>query len=220
MNTSTNDKQVKTGGAFADGLTLIRFLLTPIVMLVILNGWPANQMAILASVLFTIAALTDIFDDLTGGASTSRDRSLGWFDDIADTVLVTGSLAAMLWVVYQSGQLGWAFGVPALVLIGREVIVALVKGRSLIRREWPVTSLGNLRTFLTMLSVCLLIASPWLTTWIDSIRASDENIMGIYDSNAGYVWITGQVLLWLAALLSVYTGIQILFGKSSAANDA
>ena len=88
MNTSTNNDNSSPGGAFADGLTLVRFLLTPIVMLVILNGWPSNQMAIMASILFVIAAFTDIFDDLTGGAETARGRKLGWFDDIADTCLL------------------------------------------------------------------------------------------------------------------------------------
>ena len=219
MNTSTNDDEVKAGGAFADGLTLVRVLLTPIVMLVILNGWPANHMAIMASVLFVIAALTDIFDDLTGGAETARARKLGWFDDIADTVLVTGSLAAMLWIVRESGQLGWAFAIPALVLIGREILVGLFKGRSLIKNGWPETRLGNIRTFVTMLAVCLLIASPWLTTWLDSLRANDGNIMNIYDGNAAYVWLLGQSVLWIAAALSVFTGFQILFGKPEPANE-
>jgi len=166
-----------------------------------------------------IAAFTDIFDDLTGGAETARNRKLGWFDDIADTVLVTGSLAAMLWVIRESGQLAWPFAVPALVLIGREVLVGLFKGRSLVKHGWPETRMGNIRTFVTMAGVCLLIASPWLTTWLDSFRANDGNIMEIYDSNSGYVWMLGQALLWIAAILSVITGFQILTGKRGPAND-
>ena len=210
---------MKPGGAFADGLTLVRFLLTPVVMLVILNGWPSNQMAIMASILFVIAAFTDIFDDVTGGAETARARKLGWFDDIADTVLLTGSLAAMLWVIRESGQLSWPFAVPALILIGREIIIGLFKGPSLIKKGWPETRLGNVRTFVTMAAVCLLIASPWLTTWLDSLRANEGNIMDIYDTNSAYVWLLGQGLLWIAAILSLLTGFQILFGKQGPAND-
>lgn len=224
MNTSTNNEDVplepaKIGGAFADGLTLVRLALTPIIMVIIVIGWPENRMAILASALFLIAALTDIFDDYFGGTENSVNRQFGWFDDIADTILVLGTLAAMLFVVYKQGLFGWAFGVPAIAIILREVVVGLVKGYDLTKTGWPETRFGTLKNGVIMLATCLLLASPWLTSWIDSFRVTDENVMQVYGTNSAYVWMTGQILLWAGAVLSLFTGFQLLTQKKSLTND-
>jgi len=224
MNTSTNNKnvqngQVQIGGAFADGLTLVRLILTPIIMTIIIIGWPKNGLAILASALFLIAALTDIFDDYFGGNENSAARQFGWFDDIADTILVLGTLAAMLFVVYKQGILGWAFAVPAIAIIVREVIVGLVKGYDLTKTGWPETRLGTAKNALIMFATCLLLASPWLTSWIDSFRITDENVMEIYGTNSAYVWMTGQVILWAGAALSLVTGFQLLTQKKPLTHD-
>lgn len=225
MNTSTNNEDLhqtpdKIGGAFADGLTLVRLILTPIIMAIIILGWPENRMAVLASALFLIAALTDIFDDYFGGAENSVNRQFGWFDDIADTILVLGTLAAMLFVTYKQGLLGWAFAVPAFAIIARELIVGLVKGYDLTKTGWPETRLGTLKNGLIMFATCLLLASPWLTTWIDSFRAAEDNIMQVYGTNSAYIWITGQVVLWVGAALSVFTGFQLITQKKTPLNDA
>jgi len=210
----------RAGGAFADGLTLIRLLLTPIVIIVIiLGGWPTTQVAAFASLLFVIAALTDIFDDMVGGAEGARFRKYGWFDDIADTVLVTGTLAALLFVIFKAGVLGPLFAIPAGIIIAREIIVGLVKGRGLLKNGWPETKWGTLKNGLTMLAVCILLASPWLTPWYDGLRAGD-NALEVYSNPSTHIWTVGQVLLWLAAILSMITGAQIISGRTGAANDA
>ena len=97
MTISTNKtgetSSTATGGALADALTLIRLVLTPIIMMVIIKGWPNLDMAVLASVLFIVAALTDFFDDYFGGTEMAVHRKFGWFDDIADILLVIGTLS-------------------------------------------------------------------------------------------------------------------------------
>jgi len=64
----------ETGGMIADGLTVIRALITPIIMVIIVKGWPLPGYALLASIVFIGAALTDIFDDYFGGAETAIHR--------------------------------------------------------------------------------------------------------------------------------------------------
>ncbi len=225
MNTSTNSdtndtEMKKAGGAFADGLTLIRLLLTPIIMFIIIaKGWPDTSIAILASILFVIAALTDIFDDLTGGAETSRYRKFGWFDDIADMVLIIGTLAAIFYVIATQGMLHWSFMVPAAIIIGREILVGLVKGFELSRHGWPETSLGTIKTAIIMLAVSLLLAAPWLTPWFESLIANSDNVMDVYDRTSNQVWNTGLLFLWVGAALSLFTGFKLLTAKSAAAND-
>jgi len=222
MTISTN----KTGetdstasvGAIADALTLVRLLLTPIIMLVIIKGWPDLNMAVLATFLLIIAALTDFFDDYFGGTENAPNRKFGWFDDIADIVLVVGSLIAMLFVTHKAGFLGWLFAVPAGVIIIREVLVGLLKGYDMTKNGWPETKYGSIKNGLTMLGTCLLVASPWITTWIDTAMSGEDNVDALL-STSPYVWMIGQGVLWFAALVSLITGFKILTTKAVAAND-
>ena len=201
-------------GAFADGLTLIRFLLTPVVMAVIIVGWPSLNAAVLATFLLIIAALTDIWDDIIGGSERSKARQFGWFDDIADLVLITGTLAALLYVVWKNGVLGWGFALPAFVIIGREILIGLAKGYEFSKYGWPSTKWGWLKNTLTIFATCVLLASPWLTSWIDMRRIDDGNIVEVFNSASPHVWIAGQCLLWIAAAVSTFTAIAIFKGVS------
>jgi len=83
------------------------------------------SLTLLASALFIVAALTDVFDDFFGGNEKSVHRRFGYLDDVADTVLVVGTLAALLFVVNRAGYMSWVFLVPAVILIGREILVGL-----------------------------------------------------------------------------------------------
>ena len=128
MTTSTQNDDTPISGGIADILTLMRALLTPVIMFIIIKGWPLNGYAVLASALFFFAALTDILDDYFGGAETAPQRRFGWFDDIADIILVIGSLLAMAWVVYKSGWMNWMIAVPMALFIGKELLIGLTKG--------------------------------------------------------------------------------------------
>ena len=55
---------------------------------------------------------------------------------------------------------------------------------------------------------------------MDSFMANSENVMQIYDTASPYIWWLGQALLWLAALISLYTAYQLLTGQVDVANDA
>ena len=223
MTTSTNrvdvNKPTATGGAIADALTLVRVLLVPLIMFVIIKGWPNLDMAVLASSLFIVAALTDFFDYYFGGTEKAVHRKFGWFDDIADILLVIGTLAAMLYVTHKNGLLAWTFSVPVGVIILRESLVGLLKGYQMTRTGWPETRFGDLKNGLIMLGTCLLLASPWLTTWIDRFLAGSDNAMDIYGSTSPYIWVIGEGILWIAAIISIITGAKLLTTKV-VANDA
>jgi len=218
-------------GTFADALTLIRALLTPVIMVVIILGWQGEpgggdytvyekmlSASVLASVLFGLAALSDVLDDMLGGAETSAMRRHGWFDDVADTILVVGTLAALLYATYHSGALGLGLAIPAGVIIAREFIVGLFKGYELTRTGWPQTGFGTAKNALAMLSTLILVASPWLTNWINQMRFDGTNVDAIYAEPSAYVWNLGLIGLWATAILSVVTGIMLLSQKSAPAN--
>lgn len=200
----------ETGGALADGLTFIRIMVTPVVMALILWAWPDTQIAILASVLFVIAALTDIFDDFFGGAARGATRRYGYLDDIADTVLIIGVLVALAIVLLRNGMVSWTWLVPFAVLIGRELFIGLFKGFELARYGWPDNRLSNAKAGFAMLGTALLVASPWLTQGFDMMRAGNEGAMAVYDQASPLIWVIGTVILWIAALFSLLSGYKIL----------
>lgn len=215
MTTSTpNDNEPVTNeapisGGFADILTLIRVLLTPVIMFIIIKGWPLNGYAALASGLFIIVAFTDILDDYFGGAETAPQRRFGWFDDIADIILVIGTLMAMAWVIYKSGWMTWTIAVPMALFIGKELFIGLTKGFELSNLNPVEDNLATAKNALSMFAIAVLLASPWLTTWIDMFRAGDDPL-AIYNEASPTVWLIGTGLLWLAALVGLLHGYHLL----------
>ena len=232
MTTSTNsddniDNAKAAGGAFADALTWLRMLIMPLVVFLVWKGWQPVEaggidlsLTLLASSLFAIAAFTDIFDDFLGGNARSVHRRFGYLDDIADTVLVVGTLAALTFVVHRAGWMSWVFLTPVVVLIGREIIVAVFKGFELSRYVLPDTLMSNLKSGLSMLGTCLLLASPWLQVWIDRIRAGTDKVAETFAATSPYVWVTGEVFLWIAAIFSIISAVRLFKTDFSAANDA
>ena len=97
-------------------LAVTRLILTPIVMVLILQAGDNTAMRITATVLFTIAALTDFAD----GYLARRWRittTLGAFlDTVADKILVAGSLVALV-------EIGATSSWVAFIIIGREVAI-------------------------------------------------------------------------------------------------
>ena len=226
MTTSTNDSASQnaeileeTGGAFADGLTLIRILLTPAIMFLIIKFWPLTAMAALASVLFLVAALTDIFDDYFGGTDRSVFRRFGHWDDVADTILCTGTLAALLFVTHRAGFLAWPFAVPALIIIAREILVGLVKGKQISIYGWPDNFLSSAKSFFIMLGVCILVATPWLTQWFDALRANEATVVEVFNNASPMIWVIGEIALWIGAVFSILSAIKIFKTPLGSVND-
>ncbi len=235
MTTSTNNNgpastTSKSGSAFADGLTLVRAVLTPVIMFVIIKAWSTKpgdasgfvsldiKLVLLASFLFVIAAITDILDDYFGGSASAGERQFGWLDDIADSILIAGSLLALVYVTYRADMLSWTFAIPVAAYIGRDIVLALAKGYEMSKFGLTETRLGDFKSALAMLATCILVAAPWLSGLVDNWRAArTENIMQVYDSPSIWVWNTGLAVLWIAALLAWVTGWKLL--RSAAKQD-
>ena len=222
----TIDSPKAVGGAFADALTWLRILIMPLVAFLIWKGWQPVAaggidvgLTLLASALFALGAFTDIFDDFLGGNERSVHRRFGYLDDVADTVLVVGTLLALMFVVHRAGLMSWVFGVPAAILIARELGVGLFKGFELSRYFFPDTLLSNLKSGISMLATCLLLASPWMQVWVDRLLAGDDKVAEVFVASSPGVWIVGLIFLWVAAVLSIITGAQLFRTDFTAAND-
>ena len=139
----------------------------------------------LALAVFVVAGVTDFFDGYLARA-WSQQSSLGrMLDPIADKLLVAASL---LMLVADKTIAGWSIW-AAIVILCREILVSgLREFLAELRVPVPVSTVAKWKTTLQLVAIGFLVAGP-----------------------AGEVLIPGTTaiglgLLWIAAVLTLYTG--------------
>jgi CDP-diacylglycerol---glycerol-3-phosphate 3-phosphatidyltransferase len=142
-----------------------------------------------ALAIFITAGVTDILDGYLARA-WQQVSSLGRIlDPIADKLLV----AACLLMLAADGTIrGWSLW-AALIILCREILVSgLREFLAELRVSVPVTQLAKWKTAAQLVAVGFLLAG----------RAGDEIFT--------YVTPVGLTLLWLSALLTLYTGYDYM----------
>ena len=172
-------------------LSLSRVAAIPLLVVLVALHQPWADLA--ACIVFSTAAITDYFD-----GKLARDRrqtsDLGrMLDPIADKLLVG---AALMMLVGLSRLSAWGL-YPAIVIMLREILVSgLREYLAGIRIGLPVTRLakwktgfqmGALGTLLAGNSTAVLLHLPWLP-----------------------VEVIGEIMLWVAAALTLLTGWDYL----------
>ena len=143
----------------------------------------------LALFIFITAALTDILDGYIARAWQQQSQLGRMLDPIADKLLVS---ACLLMLAADGTIAGWSLW-AAIIILCREILVSgLREFLAELRVGVPVTRLAKWKTFMQLLAVGFLLAG----------RAGDLIIP--------YVTLTGLILLWLSALLTLYTGWDYL----------
>ena len=148
--------------------------------------WPADPWARwTALAIFVAAAITDFFDGYLARA-WSQQSSLGrMLDPIADKLLVAAVLLALTADRTVAGLTLWA----AIVILCREILVSgLREYLAELRVPVPVTAVAKWKTAVQMVALGFLIAGP----------AGEAILPGTI--------LIGSVLLWVAAILTFYTG--------------
>lgn len=146
-----------------------------------------------ALVLFIAAAVTDVLDGYFA-RSWGQQSDIGrMLDPIADKLLVSSSL---LMLAADGTIRGWSLW-AAIVILCREILVSgLREYLAELRVGVPVTRLAKWKTALQLVAVGFLLAG----TAGDLLVAAAINL-----SLPVVTWI-GLTLLWLSALLTLYTG--------------
>lgn len=183
-------------------LTISRIISIPFLILGILTvgdlepGFLGKPSIVLG--LFALAALTDFLDGFLARRWNLVSDFGRMIDPIADKLLVAGCLIAM--TIVTEGSL--IFLIPALAIIGRDILVAGAREHAaLSARVMPPTKLAKWKTACEMLALGLLIA--WQAQIPLNPPANLESTpMGLIDLTV----YGGVIALWLAAILSVYTG--------------
>jgi cardiolipin synthase len=139
--------------------------------------------------IFISAAVTDILDGYFARAWQQQSRLGRMLDPIADKLLVS---ACLLMLAADGTIKGWSLW-AAIIILCREILVSgLREFLAELRVSVPVTQLAKWKTFMQLLAVGFLLAG----------QAGDKIVP--------YVTLTGLTLLWLSALLTLYTGWDYL----------
>lgn len=172
-------------------LTFFRVLAAPFVALVFaifegpLAGW-------IAFALFVLAALTDFVDGWAARRWGQISEIGKMLDPIADKAMVTIALAALMGLI----GLNFWYVVPASAILLREVLVSGLR-EYLGDVKLPVTNLAKWKTTAQM------VAIGWLLLFQPT------------DGDWGAGTISGLVVLWIAAALTVISGWDY-FSKGTA----
>jgi CDP-diacylglycerol--glycerol-3-phosphate 3-phosphatidyltransferase/cardiolipin synthase len=148
--------------------------------------WPAEAWARwTALAIYVAAAITDFFDGYLARA-WSQQSSLGrMLDPIADKLLVSAVLLMLTADGAISGPSLWA----AIVILCREILVSgLREYLAELRVPVPVTAVAKWKTGVQMVALGFLISGP------------------AGDAVFPYATLIGVGLLWVAAILTFYTG--------------
>ena len=183
MNTVTSRHLPARPLAVPNLLTYARIAAVPAVVACLLFG--GDNARWLALGLFIAAGVTDFFDGFLA-RRWSQQSSLGrMLDPIADKLLVSSCL---LMLAADGTIRGWSLW-AAIVILCREILVSgLREYLAELRVSVPVTQLAKWKTTLQLVAVGFLIAG----------KAGDA-ILPV-------VTPIGLTLIWLSALLTLYTG--------------
>ncbi len=177
----------------ANGLSLLRLVLTPVLLALLL--WDPSAGAIAAAVVFFAAAVSDVLD---GYFARRRDAvsKLGVFIDlVADKILTTCVLVALV-------ELRVIHSWPVIVILIREF--AITGLRTFAAAEGvviPAAAWGKQKTAVTNLAIF------WL------ILLTDYSYGGVLSRvpGAGPVLGLGPWVLYLGVLLTVSSGVRYLY---------
>jgi cardiolipin synthase len=188
MTTTTNPPSSARTFALPNLLTYGRIVAVPVV--VGCMYWQAILgyglwLRWLAFAIFVIAGITDVLDGYVARMWAQQSTFGRMLDPIADKLLVSSCL---LMLAADDTIRGWALW-AAIVILCREILVSgLREYLAELRVSVPVTALAKWKTFLQLVAVGFLIAG----------EAGDR----IFP----FTTQTGVVLLWLSAVLTLYTG--------------
>jgi cardiolipin synthase (CMP-forming) len=138
-----------------------------------------------ALAIFIIASLTDFLDGYLARIWQQTSNIGRMLDPIADKLLVASCL---LLLAADSTIAGWSLW-AAIIILCREILVSgLREYLAELKVSVPVTRLAKWKTAIQMVAIGFLLAGP----------AADKILP--------YTTETGLVLLWISAVVTLYTG--------------
>jgi CDP-diacylglycerol--glycerol-3-phosphate 3-phosphatidyltransferase len=169
-----------------NSLTLIRIFLIPVFVVAFYLPFSWNNL--LATAIFSLAALTDLLDGYLARKLGQISKLGAFLDPVADKLMV----AVVLVLVVQQHSTIW-LALPAAVIIGREITVSALRewmAELGARRKVAVSFIGKFKTVLQMVALILLIYR--------------EALLGLP------MFRLGMIALYIAAILTLVSMVQYL----------
>lgn len=168
-------------------LTISRIVVIPLIFLSVYIT--SNVWAIFAAILFIAASITDYFDGYLARARGETSAFGRLLDPIADKLLVASALVVLL---AKPDMLVTRLSyIPVVVILCREILVSGLREFLMeVKVGMPVTRLAKWKTGFQMTALSMLL------------------LKGVW-----YWGGIGEILLWIAAVLTFITGYQY-FQKS------
>jgi cardiolipin synthase len=150
-----------------------------------------------ALAIFITAGITDVLDGYFARTWDQQSLLGRMLDPIADKLLVASCL---LMLAAEETIHGWSL-LAAVIILCREILVSgLREFLAELRVSVPVTRLAKWKTTWQLVAVGFLIAG----------EAGDKLTMFVFKTEMPVVTNIGLVLLWLSALVTLYTGWDYL----------
>ena len=167
-------------------LTLARILVIPVIVICIylknpIYGW-------IGFTLFCLASITDYFDGYIARIRNEITNFGTFLDPIADKLLV----AAIILILTSKEVIADWETIPALIILLREIAVSgLREYLAGIKVSVPASRISKIKTSIQLIALALLILIESGITLIPII-------------------FIGKLALWIAGLLTLYTGYDYL----------
>ncbi|SOH92707.1 CDP-diacylglycerol--glycerol-3-phosphate 3-phosphatidyltransferase [Monaibacterium marinum] len=198
-------------------LTVLRVLCAPLIAIVFL-ALPRPLADWAALILFVGAALTDFVDGWIARRYNMGTAFGKMLDPIADKAMVIIALSVLF------GFLGfnWFYAVPAAFILLREVLVSGLR-EFLGNVKLDVTKLAKWKTTVQMVAIATLLGAGAFGAEYQSLAFTlepalhDAILQGEVADTVGlvplylagdFVLLLGLILLWIAALLTVLSGLD------------
>ena len=164
-------------------LTILRIAAVPVI--VIFLFFPGKLAAFFASLLFSMAAITDLLDGYIArrhNAVTILGKAL---DPLADKLLITAALIMLI-------PLGRVPAWVAVVIISREIAITSLRGMT--AREGSIISASNLGKYKTIFQDIALIG-----------------LLLHYEYLFVDFHVVGMFFLWVALVVTIWSGIDYFY---------
>ncbi len=169
-------------------LTYGRIVAVPVLAALLYFG-EGNTARWTAFAIFVVACITDWLDGYLARIWQQQSNLGRMLDPIADKLLVG---ATLLMLVHAKTITGWSLW-AALIILSREILVSgLREFLAELNVKVHVTQLAKWKTAFQFIALAVLVAGP----------AADQFLPGITE--------VGLLLLWLAAVLTLFTGYDYL----------
>lgn len=197
-----------------NALTLARILMVPVLVVVLMTRVPYHE--IIGAVVFWVACITDFYDGYLARKWRQITILGKLLDPLADKLLVSGALLSLIelkltpaWMVF--------------LILAREMAITGLRG---IASEEGITiaadRLGKWKLGAQIAAISCLLFGPVLDRWIHLLTgwsaferwSVGEAFRGSLPMGSpwGFFAGMGQILMWVALVMALWSGINYIHG--------